>query len=441
MKNTLLIVGVIILVNFASFGQGRNTTADYTPVRNILTNWDQIRGDWLTSSLAAIANDEAIPDRTFPEPLTPYQLFAFVPENSRTRVVELMDSIERSEVRPSGVNFERGINIVRMLSMISRPTTIRSSWTFGDPHIVSFDKSYHQNFQVGEFVLAKSKTSDFEIQARFETINEDASFTTAVSMSVNGDIVAIYAGDKPDDIQNSALRVNGEVVLISNPTYYLPKGGTISYSNGAYTVNWASGEASIIEFENYMDKKYLNVAIQINAENESDHTGLSTIQSTGDESEVYASARIEESTSLFSYNQNRTAAYYSRSHHKRKKVTRLDSQAEVEARKVCLEAGVSEIDLEGSIYDYGHFSIPPSLRPEFTSPVDETELVELSERVLNTNSTKNQLSSNRSEIPEEDNKEVARRERKPIDGERVEEVVSVVGRVFLEILNSGIRVR
>ena len=164
MKNTLLIVGVIILVNFASFGQGRNTTADYTPVRNILTNWDQIRGDWLTSSLAAIANDEAIPDRTFPEPLTPYQLFAFVPENSRTRVVELMDSIERSEVRPSGVNFERGINIVRMLSMISRPTTIRSSWTFGDPHIVSFDKSYHQNFQVGEFVLAKSKTSDFEIQ-------------------------------------------------------------------------------------------------------------------------------------------------------------------------------------------------------------------------------------------------------------------------------------
>ena len=74
MKKILPIVGLILLTASASYSQGDKFTQDFQPVRAELTKWDPIRGEWLASSLVAMSSNQIIPDRTFPEDLTPVDM-------------------------------------------------------------------------------------------------------------------------------------------------------------------------------------------------------------------------------------------------------------------------------------------------------------------------------------------------------------------------------
>ena len=48
-----------------------------------LKDWDPIRGLWLSESIMAMSTNQAIPDRTFAEELTPYELLSLMPKEKR----------------------------------------------------------------------------------------------------------------------------------------------------------------------------------------------------------------------------------------------------------------------------------------------------------------------------------------------------------------------
>ena len=54
-------------------------------VKAELVEWDAVRGEWLAESFNAMANDQPIPDRTFPEDITPAEMYALVPSDRRER--------------------------------------------------------------------------------------------------------------------------------------------------------------------------------------------------------------------------------------------------------------------------------------------------------------------------------------------------------------------
>lgn len=353
-------------------------------IRAILTNWDPIRGEWLSSSLTSVSNNSPVPVRTFPERLTIAQLFTFVPTVKRDSVQTLLrenDSIRRSD-GTAYVNI--ALDISRFILFASRRGTTLRSFTFGDPHIVDFDNNSTTLTSCGEFVLAKSKNSTFEVQARFEKINELASFSTATSMNVGGDLVSLYASDKPDNFGHTMLRVNGTPAICSDGVHYLPMGGVILYQNNQYRINWPNGESAIIDIKSHEDKYYLNIALEIFDEDKKNYEGLSVNSNVSKISEN----RVSKSSSLFNYSDSKNYEFYNQSQHISPAKRSIPETERKLAEEQCKNAGVSGAEMEGCIYDYAHYRIIPSPRPQFSNPSDEINLKDLSE--VDDNSNDNQ---------------------------------------------------
>lgn len=282
-----------------------------------------------------------------------------------------------------------GLELTRLMFSVSRNGSSLRSFNFGEPHIVDFNDKYFFQSSVGEFVLAKSAGSTFEVQARFEKINESASFITAATMLVSGDTVALYPNEKPDSKDYTALRVNGAPVIMVNSVHYLPMGGLIIYENKQYSVQWPNGETVIMEIKPYKNKKFMNIAIQVPSDDPDDYEGLSN---SGNET---AKNRITMDQSLFIYNDQKGFEYFAGLKDENVNRPELSDQEKEKARNTCLDAGVNSSDLKGCIYDLGHFGIAPNPRPEFIFPTDDITLVKLEYEKEYTNESlaNNQLNS------------------------------------------------
>lgn len=122
--------------------------------------------------------------------------------------------------------------------------------THGDPHIRSFDDLALGVQSVGEFVLVRSTSDSFEIQARFAEVASDLSGNAAVAMNVAGDQVGLYTGDSapPQLFVNHELVELGDEMEFDDPDlgYYsgyvysieLPHGGTVSLRGRDAVVVW-----------------------------------------------------------------------------------------------------------------------------------------------------------------------------------------------------------
>ncbi|MFN6014134.1 MAG: VWD domain-containing protein, partial [Flavobacteriales bacterium] len=222
MKKTILLIGILTLTSAESFGQNDRFKENFQLVKNELVKWEPIRGEWLASSLYAMSNKQPVPDRTFPENLTPAEMWRLVPEGNRSSVNRIVTENQRVATDTTGRNeWNQVASVVNLPNC--KPVSGR---TYGDPHLSSFDGASYSFQTVGEFVLAKSDLGNFEIQARQQPQTDDFSLNTAVAMNVAGDRVGIYANEKPDNVSTSALRVNGVPVTISRSAYFLPHGGT-----------------------------------------------------------------------------------------------------------------------------------------------------------------------------------------------------------------------
>ena len=117
---------------------------------------------------------------------------------------------------------------------------------YGDPHLMTFDQTLYDAQAVGEVIVAKSTTDDFEVQGRFVAPpnQRQVSIDVAVGMRVAGHRVALYR-----TLTGYDARIDGTPVTIPANPRALPGGGTI----GTYGIDnevivvWPDGSVAIVD--------------------------------------------------------------------------------------------------------------------------------------------------------------------------------------------------
>lgn len=279
--NTKLLFAFLATVSL-SFAQD-----DYqNKIKSELVEWDGVRGEWLSESFNAMATNQPIPDRTFPEDLTPAEMYSLVPSDRRDRIRNIVSQSNQvsnpreqapaqgqsstGETRiPVGSNSNNQRNPVsnshdRYNYYVSRPgCELTSGRTYGDPHIRTFDGNSYSFQTVGEYVLSSSPDRSFEVQTRQKPETDKVSLNTAVAMNVYGDRVGVYASDLPDGVSGTPVRVNGQPVFLNNETYYLPHGGTIQNSGREYIITWPTGEKVQTNIANSGGMRFVNISVYV----------------------------------------------------------------------------------------------------------------------------------------------------------------------------------
>ncbi len=398
MKNHYLIFISIFLYTF-SFAQNRASfSEEFSPIRTELKNWDPIRGEWLAQSVEAMAFGEAIPDRTFPESFTPYQVLLLVPQDTRSNVVRLSQ-----ERRQNSSNQNQWNTVSNYMNSVNcSPSRGRS---YGDPHLASFDGARFSFQTVGEFVMMKSVTRNIEVQVRQRAQGNDFSLNSGVAMNVNGDRLCIYADDYPDADYSTPVRLNGMSVYLTNATYFLPHGGTIRRRGQVYTVYFPNGEVVTAKIRNARSRGFMDVSVTILPCSANDFTGLlgnangssrddfdvpgrtrpAVFASSNDdyferERQAYLAKdfadihRVTMATTLFDYplgmstgsDTNRMYPMVYRN------LRDGNDRARERARRLCQQRRINPLDMNGCIFDNMYLGLPPSPRPVIHDPTDGT---------------------------------------------------------------------
>jgi hypothetical protein len=374
---------------------------EFSPVKKELMAWDPVRGEWLANSIVAMAQHTEIPTRTFPENLTPMEMLRMVPAANQNTIRDQVNTNQRNAPATSSNQWTMVNNMFNRVGCA--PLQGRS---YGDPHLSSFDGARYSFQTVGEFVLARSQSGRFEVQSRQQSQSDDFSLNTAIAMNVNGDRVSIYAMNRPDANAQTALRVNGVPTMMVRDVYFLPQGGTISYSNMAYTVTWPTGEVVKAELRNSSAMSFINTTVQIYPCSGEQYDGLlgnangldrddfdagtgtnrpayMAFSSFGNDQMQRASNEMEKEylaflardfarvwrvtpiTSLFEYLPGESTLTYTderypRVHHT---LNDLTPNQQMTAKKSCEQNGVAPEDMKGCIYDMAYLNIPGNPRP------------------------------------------------------------------------------
>lgn len=390
----------VFITSFASFLQAQDSTL-VDDMHSTLTSWDPVRGKWLHASLMAISNNQIVPDRTFPEEFTPYEMLTMVPMETRRTLQE----------RISVANGRNGNAQSNRLDMIFRHSFCQSVMgrSFGDPHIGSFDNASYSFQTVGEFVLSKSSIGHFEVQARQRQQGESFSLNTAVAMNVGGDRLCFYANEKPDFDRNP-FRLNGQPVQLMGRTYFLPHGGTLRLEGKNYIVSWPSGEQVIMDRSANATTGFTNLTVRIfpcdngifegvlgnaNGSQSDDFNGrggavlsqsvfagnfgngASTASSMA-EQEYYnfltkdfaEDWRVTDQNTLFDYAPGESTFTFTDRSFPRVHYTlnNLSAAQQAAGRRRCEQMGVSLNEMNGCIYDHGFLNIQPNPIPTPTVP-------------------------------------------------------------------------
>ncbi|MES2587701.1 MAG: VWD domain-containing protein [Bacteroidota bacterium] len=416
MKNVTLFITFCLPVFI--FSQNKFTT-DFEPIRAELKAWDDVRGEWLSESLESMVNNQAIPSRTFPEDFTPAEMLKMVPQDKRTSMLASIEANYRNSTESSQANAWREMRNMFQKSAC-KPVRARS---YGDPHLSSFDGASFSFQTVGEFILAKSSSENFEIQSRQRAEQDDFSLNTAVALNVGGDRLCIYANEMPDQFTHTPLRLNGEPIVVEDRTYFLPKGGTIRYSKKNYTVDWPSGETATFELTTERKMNFMNVSIQIfpcveeqfsgvlgNAnDNRGDdfNVGTRTPQANfismvtfGDQNQEIAQDlekehlayiakefasqwRVTPENTLFDYGFNENTYTFTdlRFPMVHRTVRDLTPDQRTTAQRTCENQGLTGAELRACVYDQGFLNIEPIKRPTIVDRTEGVVLAKIEPRV------------------------------------------------------------
>ena len=114
--------------------------------------------------------------------------------------------------------------------------------SYGDPHMITFDRFKYSFQTVGEFTLVKSTDENFEVQVRQGAISNSVSINTAVAMKIGNSRITLYAKNLPDSDTNTPLRIDGKPTKLENETLELPGGGLIQGNSSNYLITAPTGE-------------------------------------------------------------------------------------------------------------------------------------------------------------------------------------------------------
>ena len=423
MKNFTSLVAISFLAFSCSLNAQSSLENEFASIKKELLNWDPIRGEWLANSILSLADKKPIPDRTFPEEFTPYQMATMIPLEQRRGISQLITQ-GRNSGTPQNSN---QWNIAEMIFNHSFCSTIIGR-SYGDPHLKSFDQATYSFQTVGEFVVAKSTKNHFEVQARQSPQDRNFSLNTAVALNVAGDRLCYYSGDKPDG-NFSPWRLNGQPISLNGRTYFLPNGGTLSLNGRYYTVSWPTGENVIVESRS-SQMGFVNLTVEVfdcdrgefegllgnaNGIMEDDFNGRASNrqrpvyasfssfgnpllqQATANAEREYLNFltrdfaedwRVNDQTTLFDYASGTSTASFTDRTFPREHmlVSDLPSGRRDASRRRCEQMGVLADEMPGCIFDNGFLDINPSPVPVVNNPARGAKLVELKNPIINNNS-------------------------------------------------------
>jgi hypothetical protein len=419
--SNILLVFYYFSFSFISTSQS-SFENEFSAVKKELTHWDPIRGEWLANSILAIADKKPIPDRTFPEDFTPYQMATMIPLDQRRGISQLI-----TQTRNAGNSlFSNHWNLAEMIFNHSFCSTLIGR-SYGDPHLRSFDQATYSFQTVGEFVVTKSAKNHFEVQARQSPQDKNFSLNTAVALNVAGDRLCYYSGDKPDG-NFSPWRLNGQPLSLNGRTYFLPNGGTLSLNGRFYTISWPTGENVIVESRS-SQMGFVNLTVEVFDCDRGDFEGLLgnangimdddfNGRSSNRQRPVYASFssfgnpmlqqatvtaereylnfltrdfaedwRVTDQTSLFDYAIGlSTASFTDRTFPVNHfTVSDLSTDRRELSRRRCEEQGVTADEMPGCIFDNGFLDLKPSPVPKPENPTRGVTLNRIERRALNNN--------------------------------------------------------
>ncbi len=413
MRQILLFTSALFLATTTIHAQrSEGFEGDYQKVKTTLQDWDPIRGAWLAEAMPAVIDQSAVPVRTFPENATPMDVMSLVPAETRSELLEVAED-NRGTGRDdqfwtqfNNMVQSSGCSELEATSINRRPVSRARS--YGDPHLVTYDGERVSFQAVGEFVLTKADDNRFEVQTRQRPVQDDFSVNTAVAMNMNGDRVCLYAEDFPDMNTTMPLRVNGQPVDVTGGQYFLPNGGIIRRSGGAYMFDWPTGESVTARDGRTSGTSFYNVSVNIvpcgagnlsgvlgnadgNGRNDFDNNAWSTpggiFASNNQNWERDRSAfairnmadqhRVTQATSLFDYGFGQSTFFFTDRSYPRaiRTVNDLDPVRRDRATRRCNDAGIRGADLNGCIYDNAYLNITPCPEPPIRQPVVTPETV------------------------------------------------------------------
>ncbi len=420
MKTVYFLVAILLVQSF----RAQTFEDQFKPIKERLERWDPIRGNWLALSMIALSEHKNVPDRTFPEDFTPYEMLTMVPLADR-KELETMVQQNRNSNGAFSTNQWETVELIVNHSMCSQII----GRSYGDPHLKSFDQATYSFQTVGEFVLSKSDRSSFEVQTRQRAQSDNFSLNAAVAMNVAGDRVCYYASTKPDNL-NSNLRLNGMPIQLQGRTYFLPNGGVVRFEGRNYTISWPTGEMVILDVRSSSGFGFLNTTVHVfecdrtsfqgllgnaNGIAEDDFQGRnvdrprpsylafstfgnSSLQQASNFAEKeYLSFlakdfaedwRVTNQTSLFDYAPGTTTEDFTdrRFPMVHLTVADLNQTQRDNARARCQAMGISADEMGGCIFDQGYLNIPPNQVPLPSKPnPTETVLGTINRPALHTN--------------------------------------------------------
>ena len=385
----LLFTLFITVISSGALGQDRSGfEQNFKIIDQELKNWDPIRGAWMSNTMVAMAFDERVPDRTFPEDFTPHQMYRQVPNDVQLKIAShTRTNVENGNSGP-WTQLDQFVAIKDC-----QPSQGRS---YGDPHLVSFDGARYSFQTVGEFTYAQSNSGNVVVQTRQKPMGDEFSWNTAVAMNVGGDRVCIYASDYPDTDLSTPVRVNGRGVQIDEDPYFLANGGTVRRVKNIYVVDWPTGESLRAGLRTSGTMPFLNIDMNVFPCSQGGYEGLMG-NANGVASDDFNSRerlmvprnilvgvggvdvdrarqqwlskefadvhRITQAESLFDYAPGEsTLTFTDRSFPRfHRTLHDLTPDRRNTARRRCIQAGVPERDLDGCVYDNGFLGVEPTL--------------------------------------------------------------------------------
>ena len=387
-------------------------------IQEIFKAWDEDKGEWLYNSLSSIVMQESFPKREGGASKTTYEYLSEFSNHRINRIVtagEVALEKEKENTRNQEAYFwERWIQLVNSTSC--ETSQGRSN---GDPHMTTFDGERYDFQTAGEYLLTESLINNFFIQTRQVRHNEMISVNGAMAVNVNGDIVSAYAQNFPDERTDKMIRINGEVLENDNEPVYLSNGGIIRKVRGRHVIFSPTGEQVHFKTRTFQESKLLDIDTFIPSCTETaSHTGLlgnadgnrNTDLMVNEESDnrvaavnrdfenIFGPGRnnqqqrdsevarleflsrdfgdqfiIDEETSIFE-NPMGELSDFERYPTKHLTLSDLDDKKVSKGLNICRNAGVSDDDMMGCVFDYGYVGLKPDMPAVYDAPEDQREI-------------------------------------------------------------------
>lgn len=409
------IFGFIMIFGISLLGLAQEHPSSAS-TRAMLQSWDNIRGEWLFQSMEALAKHRTIPDRTFPEDLTPFEVLSLALSSFRNSFQDHLNKVPKPDL------------LHQLLSNLVDASfcELQNGRSYGDPHIITYDNTSYSFQTVGEFVLSRVG-SNFEIQARQKPQRDDFSLNTAVAIRLFNDTISYYADDTPDGSDHS-LWLNGEALILQGRTHYLPCGGTIRLIGKDYVLAGPMGEKVVFDVRGSGSRRFVNITVGIPSCTHNNSIGLlgngngnryDEFQSndrfannglnnfTGMNSDPFLSLsqqaeqlyqiqltkeyaeqfRVTKPITLFLYRPGLNTDFYTDRSFPRiiRTFNEIPNNQRELARNRCRQLGVTEAEMNGCIFDVHYLDLPPNPSPNVVSNTHGVILDKLNHPVVNSN--------------------------------------------------------